>query len=284
MKTSVPTRFLTVMLTCALAVPPSLAFAGPEEANEYYEKSAQAYEAGEFARAAELLERAYEEDQDLIYQYNRILALQAEGEHEEALEVLDEYEEPLREDGRFDDIGEIGDELEQAQARIEAGESEEEQQIDQPREISDEQEETAGSSTSTGQIAGWSLTGAGGVFLGLGALFGSTLFIPEVADRQACMADHDNTYTSVCYENSGLESEQERQQQFRDDRATWQTHQTMTWISLGIGTAAVLGGGALLLFNSSNGGGADQASLAPELQIAPYATADGAGGQLHISF
>ncbi|MFW5966607.1 MAG: tetratricopeptide repeat protein [Persicimonas sp.] len=283
MKTSVPTRFLTVVLTCALTLPPSLAFAGPEEANEYYEESARAYEEGEFDRAAELLERAYEEDQDLIYQYNRILALQADGEHEEALEVLDEYEEPLREDGRFDDIGEIGDELEQAQARIEAGESEEDQQVDQPREISDEQE-GAGTSPSTGQIAGWSLTGAGGVFLGMGALFGSTLLIPKVADRQACMADQGNTYKSVCYENSGLETEDERQQQFRDDRTTWQTHQTMTWISLGIGTAAALGGGALLLFNSSNGGDADQASLAPELQIAPYATADGAGGQLRISF
>lgn len=285
MKTSFRTKLLTSLLMALLTMPPGLAFAGPEEANEHYEKSARAYEEGDFARAAELLERAYEEDSDLIYQYNRILALQADGKHERALDVLEKYEEPLEDDGRFDDIPEIREELEEAQARIKAGEAEEDEQIEDPREISDEQQEGAGSldGMSATEITGWSLLGTGAATLGVAGLFGSTLLIPDVATRQACMADGDNTFDPSCYEADGIDEREAQREQFRDDRNTWETHQTLTWVFLGVGSAAALGGGALLLMDDSSADDADD-DAAASIRVTPYAGAEGAGGLLQLSF
>ncbi len=121
---------LTALLltTASLTLLPADAVAQEENmALKNYEKAKQAYGAGEFELAAELLQKAYAEDPDLIYQYNRIRALQAMGNYDEALKTIELFRGPMQrdKDQRFTDLDEL-----EAQIKAEKIEFEKTQQPD----------------------------------------------------------------------------------------------------------------------------------------------------------
>lgn len=282
MKTSVRTKLLSVCIIGLLTVPPTMAFAGPEEAAEYYDQASKAYQNGDYDEAAKLLRRAFAEDSNLIYKYNRILALQAMGDIDTALEELDIWENRMKEDGRFDDISEIRAQLEKAQAEAnaekqKAGKEQKEAKEQKAKEQKD-QIEPVGPVDDGPNYLGWSLVGVGAVGLGTAALFGSTLLIEDVEANLQCSEDKG---APNCYpEGSDVNA------LYRDDYDTWETHQTITWVTLGLGAVALVGGGAVLLMDADSGAEADVPVSADnaDVSFSPYVGADGAGGVLHISF
>ncbi len=307
MTTSLRTKLLAACMVSFMTLPPSLAIAGPDEADEYYDQASEAYQNGEYARASDLLERAYAEDPNLIYQYNRILALQAMGKHKQALKVLDIYENPMREDGRFDDIVEIREEIAEARQKESAGETPKDTE---PREIArdedadsnagDQQDEDSSAEVDTPtdpvepvepadkgpSILGWSLVGGGAASLAMAGLFGSTVLISDVADRRACM-EPAGGFDPNCYEADGITGNDKQRAQFADDQNTWQTHQTLTWVFAGVGVAALAGGGYVLYsdgFFTETEPDATASAPGSELSVTPYVGADGAGGVLRLSF
>ncbi len=80
-----------------------------ERALALYEAATQAYGEAKYREAADLLAKAFVYDNNLIYQYNRILALQANGDYAEALKELEFYEDIMKEDNeqRFTDVPQI---------------------------------------------------------------------------------------------------------------------------------------------------------------------------------
>ena len=109
-KTSCLPALFTALLLCLL---PATAMADTANALKFYEQAKQAYGAGNYRDAADLLERAYAEDPDLIYQYNRIRALEANRDYEQALKVLNIYKGPMMrdKDKRFEDVEQIEQEV-----------------------------------------------------------------------------------------------------------------------------------------------------------------------------
>lgn len=88
---------------CLTMLCSATAFAANEKALEYYEQAQTAYGNKNYKEAAALLEKAFAQEPDLIYMYNRILALRAAGDAAEALRLLNLYEDPMKSDeqGRF---------------------------------------------------------------------------------------------------------------------------------------------------------------------------------------
>jgi tetratricopeptide (TPR) repeat protein len=287
---SIRTRLLAICLIGSLTLPSGVAFAGPDEAAQHYEDASEAYGQGDYARAADLLERAYAEDPNLIYQYNRVLALQAMGKYKEALKVVDIYENPMLEDGRFDDIQEIRAELEEARAEQVAAREEGREDTSDPKakdQLSglDGQDSDADSGSepqvddSGPNILAWSLVGTGAASLGAAGLFGSTILISDVADRRDCM-EPANTSLNACYSDFD-----DPQSQYDSDRDTWGTHRTLTWVFLGVGSTALIGGGVLLLMDANDTeADTSTATAGPEVSVTPYVGADGAGGVLRLDF
>src|SRR5690606_22327447 len=112
-----------LLIATSLLATPTMAFAQDDaraRATQFYEQASEAYSQGHFARAIDLLERAFAHDQNLVYKYNQILAHQGLGQYEEALRILDIYAEPMESDGRFDDIMDIRAQLEEAIAEKDA--------------------------------------------------------------------------------------------------------------------------------------------------------------------
>jgi len=105
----------TLLLATCFTLVPAVSFAGQQEALKHYEDAKVAYQQGDFSRAAQLLEMAYAESPDLIYQYNRAKALQAQGSFDEALKVLNLYAGPMSRDPakRFEDVPAFKTELDQ---------------------------------------------------------------------------------------------------------------------------------------------------------------------------
>ncbi|MGM0557182.1 MAG: hypothetical protein ACQEVA_12440 [Myxococcota bacterium] len=264
---------LAVLTVCLCSVS---AFAGEEQAKEYYSQAKDAYQAGEFTRAADLLERAYAEDPNLIYQYNRILALQGMEEYKEALRVLDIYENPMKEDGRFDDVAEIRAQLEEsiAEQKEQEGQQDKDTEKNKEKETVADRDKTAtsdassdsGSSTSpdsdtaSGQdlklgdtrkrdrIIGWSLVGAGAV----AAIAGSPFYTKNPDD----LTD--------------------------DELGTYRTISIIT-----ISSAVVLGSaGAYFLYRgySDESSSSKSASQRRGVFVAPYVTTEGGGGSFILKF
>ncbi len=300
MKTSARTKLLSACIISLLTVPPSVAFAGPEEAAEYYEQASQAYQSGDYDKAAKLLRRAFAEDSNLIYKYNRILALQAMGDIDTALEELDVWENRMKEDGRFDDIDEIRQQLEEAKAKAETEKKDDTETAEAgsgDKKDGDATHEDKDGKDGDGKVVktdpvepvepaeqgpnilGWSLVGVGVAGLGTAGLFGSTVLISDIADRREQLAS--GTSRAEVYQDFD-----DADAQFQDDQNTWSTHQTITWVSLGLGAVALIGGGAVLLMDAGDDTEAEVPVSADnaEVSFSPYVGADGAGGVLHISF
>jgi hypothetical protein len=102
-----PGQWLAACLCCLFVAVPATALAGAEEARKHYKEAQQLYRKGEYDRAAELLAKAYEEEPNLTYQYNRIRALQGAEQYEKALEVLKTYKRPFLDAKGYEDVREI---------------------------------------------------------------------------------------------------------------------------------------------------------------------------------
>lgn len=304
MNTSVRIKLLSLCIIGCLTLPSTMAFAGdPEEAAKYYQKASKAYEEGEYAEAADLLERAFAYDPDLIYKYNEVLALQAMGKYDKALKILDVYEGPMLKDpqDRFTDIKQIHAQIEQAKAKAAANADDEGNPADDKShdQLADEGVGADANGDTTGDtngdvnaavtpppaedgpnILGWSLVGVGAAGLGAAGLFGSRILISDVVDRGDCMAAHDN-HISPCYDDFDNPDAQ-----YEQDRDTYSTHRTLTWVSLGVGVVALVGGGVVLYMDQNAESQPDMgdAPADTEVTLTPYVDGDGAGGVLHVSF
>ncbi|AWV90200.1 hypothetical protein [Bradymonas sediminis] len=289
MKTSQKTKFISLCLAGALMLPAGTVFADDAaDAAVFYQQASEAYQAEDYGRADELLARAFALDPDLIYQYNRVLANQANGDLKAALDILDTYQEQMAADpeARFTDVPAIRASLEEAYAKAEAkreaaalAAAEKKNangaEVTPPGDTYPDDEDEF----STSRVLGWSLVGVGVAGLGAAALFGSKVLISDVDDRFAC----ENAGKSGCYAEFGDDAAQDRQ--FEEDQNTWDTQNTLTWVSLGVGAAALIGGGVVLYLDSQyTGEGVFASSGDSNLEWAPYVSADGAGGTFKLSF
>jgi tetratricopeptide (TPR) repeat protein len=253
---------LAALTVCLTSTP---AFAGEQEAKEFYSQAKDAYQAGDFARAADLLERAYAEDPNLIYQYNRILALQGMEKYKEALRVLDIYENPMKEDGRFDDVAEIRAQLEEAiaeqtgddaQATSDTSDEDPTAEASSASEASgtadegkpDDEDVQLDDTRKRDRIVGWSLVGAGAA----AAIAGSPFYTKS--------PDNLND----------------------DELGTYRTISIVT-----ISSAVVLSGaGAYFLYRGYSGESSASASHGEsgKFFVSPYVTTEGGGGSLLLRF
>jgi hypothetical protein len=199
-----PALFIALLL-CLL---PATGMADTANALKFYEQAKQAYGAGDYREAADLLERAYAEDPDLIYQYNRIRALEANRDYEQALKVLNIYKGPMMrdKDKRFEDVEQIEANLKKSidaqngkdpvkdpekdpeKDPVKDPDKDPEKDPDKdpdkdPEKGPDVDPEGPGTTEETGpsgrKIAAFSLIGAGAVGLGVGTLFSTGVLIPE---------------------------------------------------------------------------------------------------------
>lgn len=152
----------------------TVAFAGKTEAAEFYKQAQTAYQNNDYKKAADLLEKAFAQDPDLIYMYNRILALKASGQPEEALRLFKIYNDPMSKDAnkRFslDELKQINASLESAVAEKKA--LEEKKQEEQKKQEDKSVKPPPQPKESDVNILGWSLIGGGSLLLVTGILFG----------------------------------------------------------------------------------------------------------------
>lgn len=270
-----------ILLVTLLALAPAIAVADGNSSEEvvdraaqYYQEARQAYGDGHFARAAELLERAYAHERNLVYKYNQILAYQGLGDYGEALRILDIYGDPLRDDGRFDDIDELAEELEEAQAARQAreaaladGDGDDENGDDN----GDDPVEPPPLPDDGPNMLAWSLVGGGGALFAGGLLLSSGLLISSTVERLEGSRTAEEA--AQVYGNGTYNRD--------DDLSTLRTHQTMSIIFLAGGV--VLGGtgiGLMLLDGGSDTAGAQSGSL----QFQPLLGLDVAGASLSGRF
>ena len=247
---------------------PSLGFAGTKEALEHYDSAKRAYSDGDFRLAADLLERAYAEDPDLIYQYNRVRALQALGEYDEAIRIVNIYKGPMLrdEDGRFNDVEEIERQLrKKVEEENPTTPPVEDDPIDPPDEVEPDSTDPVSETNPetpvvTGEkksnALGWTLTGVGGLLLTSGIVVSTGLFAPT--------------------DDAGREFGEDG---YSGDLGT----QKIASIALVAAGAATLIPGILLLTS----GGDEEEEIELSLKrprITPYIGPDGAGATLQLRF
>ncbi len=259
-------RVTALLLAISLSLAPTLALAGDAKvAIKFYEDAQVAYGNGEYDRAAELLFQAYQEDPNLVYQYNRVLALQAAGKLELALDTLNTFYPLMRDDPqkRFEDIADIRTSLEEAIA---------ERKVAKP----DPKPDKPGPNTPApvvtppppqvdeggSDILAWSLIGVGAVALGVGTLYITGAMLPELpcdTSDNACINDPNSDYNARFKE--------------RDEARAGQA-------AIGIGGlvvgAALTGVGVWLLLSDD---GDDQA-----VRLVPSVGPEGAGAQVFWRF
>ncbi len=281
---------LSLVLTLLLVAPPGVAFAGAEEAREFFKEAKQAYSEGDYERAASLLEKAYSEEANLTYQYNRIRALEGAGKYEKALEVLETYEQPMLDAQGFEDVPELKasiekkvekdpDDSEAADSLRDESESEQPDEGDSEETASDDEQTTVAetdtddeatttsggnSNRQTMQVLGWGLTGVGVGALTVGSLYGSMLLLPSGIRKK------------VQQDQGGLSP---------DQRSRFNTHRTMAAVFLSAGAATAIGGGVILL---TQGGESDSdtstASRIDDPTVAPFVSRDGGGAVINFQF
>ena len=256
---------LSVALTLAS---PATVVAGPKEAITFYEQAQQAYEQGDFQRAADLLERAFAEDPNLIYQYNRILALQAAGQHEEALRLLNIYENRMRsdEEKRFDDIAQIKTKIERAIEDKKAATTPKDPVVKDPvvkdpvvKDPALDDPNQAKPQEGSSNVLAWALIGTGGVALGAGLLFSTGALLPdEKLPSGAPNPDYNDALS---------------------------TQKTLAAVTL-IGGALLAGGGVALLLLSDDAPAQEDAGKPADTswRFSPVLAPGHAGAMLHGSF
>jgi hypothetical protein len=252
-----------LMLVCSVGT------AGEEQAREYFKEAKKAYANKEYDRAADLLEKAYAEEANLTYQYNRIRALQGAERYEEALDVLETYEQPLLDADGFEDIPQIKQSLREKTGATTTSE-ESETTNSESSTVGGTPTTEPGGGNSAGsdrspelEALGWGLSGVGVASIGVGSLFGSLLLLPPDV-RENAREDR------VQPENVDLV----------------RSHKTATIVFLTAGTGALVGGG-ILLYNqlTADGGRARlEDGTGPRVRWRPYAAPDAAGATLEIRY
>lgn len=270
-----------LVIAFGVACAPSVARADTDKAREYFQKAQRAYGDNEYERAAELLEKAYAEEANLTYQYNRIRALQGAEKYEKALDVLKTYEKPMLDAEGFEDIRDIENSLQQKVDAEDPGASssatksaaeEKEPANSTPSSSGGSPAGTSGSPGSGGaaattdpgmQVLGWGLAGTGAASIGIGTLFGSlTLLPPDIRED----ARNDNVKPG--------------------DVDVVRDHRTATIVFLAAGTGALIGGGILLYdqFSAGSETSAARSADGPRVQWRPFATPETAGATLEVRF
>ncbi|GEM_PF-2513236 len=279
---------LALLLSSILICSTTLATAGTEEAREYYKEAVKLYNAGKFEESARLLKKAYEEEANLTYQYNRIRALQGAGKYEEALEVLKAYEKPMLDAKGFDDIEQIKADLKEqvaaqksdakteAQAKDSDAEREaretftpaQEPQARQP----DATDPDPGAERSPTEIAGWASVGAGAASIGAGTLLASGLLLGFDPQSEDTTPDTDQLTLP------------------QDKYDKLQRQKVASFVTFGVGAAAAITGGVLLLTGGQEAPPAEQGQASaesterPEVRLTPLFSSSGGGAQLGIEF
>ena len=255
----------------------------PPEAIKNYEKAKQAYGNGDFELAVDYLQKAYAEDPDLIYQYNRIRALQAMKSYDEALEVIDLFRGPMSRDPdqRFTDLEELEAQIREEQAQFKAA------QQDQDR-------TDPGNTTTTDgkdpdkivtpppvveetdpykkrRFLGWTLAGAGAAtFLGTSPFWSNILlkqdpcYVPGSSDCKLSVKDGQTL--------------RERQLEFDEKR---KRHLLISGVGLGVGTALLIPGIILIIKSPKTDGAAEASST---LRLQPVFGQDQAGALVTFQF
>ncbi len=224
-----------------------LAASGEERAAEFARQARVAYSAGRYDEAADLLERAFAHDTNLVYMYNRVLALVGAQRFEDAERVLDVYGDVLRDDERFDDIDEIAEgvrEGREAALAAESGEEVEEESQVEPVEAPPEVE-------SGPDVLALSLMGGGGAVLGTGILLSSGVLIGDRIERL------ENPDVVGAYEGSEFARD--------DDLRALRSHQVLSAVLLAAGAGAV-GAGAFLYVRGS---GDREGAVSVEFEAGP---------------
>jgi len=293
MKDRLTSKLTALFVAAAMAVPMP-AFADADRAEVFYQQATEAYQEGDLRKAADLLERAYAEDPDLVYQYNRILALEGLEDYAEALRVLEIFEEPMKRDAqdRFDDIEEIRDRLIKAKKLEDAKNQPKEEPPEDPKEDDEtpepgelqDPEEPPAKPESGPNILAWSLLGTGVVSATVGGLFAGAIFAGDAADNVSCVSDNSGgadpvapTQAAValgeCYPSAANYSA--AYDTYTSDQDTLSSHQILSIVFISAGAALATTGVVLLLTDS------DDESTAT---LGPYIGSDSAGAVFNLDF
>jgi len=232
-----------------------------QTAMDYYEEARGAYADGNYDRAAELLGLAWEHDDNIIYRYNQILALQGAGDYHRALELVDEYEDRLRGSEMIGDIDEIRDDLHQARdARRTAHSADGSETLDRP---------ASGDDTGASPLA-WSLVGTGGASFAAALVVGSGLLINDTVDRLENSRTIDGR--RQIYSNGEHD---------RDADLQALTNHRRLAVGLAAGGAIISAAGGLLLWSNRSPGAAGETAA---LRLAPMVDIDTTGAALRGRF
>lgn len=277
-------------MLAANLVMPSFAWATPEKAAEYYQQASAAYQRGELQEAADLLERAYAEDPDLVYQYNRVLALEGLKKYDEALRLLDIYGDPMSRDAgqRFTDVDAIRKRLvdgSELQKKLEEEQKLKEQQEREQQEKQQQQEkpvEPAPAESSTPWLAVGLIAG-GGLALGVGALFGSGMLVSQELDDTQCVNDNLdlNLTGDAVFEGCSYATQADfaaKKSAYDSDVDAIESQQNLSLIFLGAG--AVLAVSGVVVWALDDG----DETPAATARVAPWIGGDGAGATLNVRF
>jgi tetratricopeptide (TPR) repeat protein len=265
-------RGTAAIVALCVAGAPSVSHAQDDEAKKkralaLYEAATQAYGEAKYREAADLLAKAFVYDNNLIYQYNRILALQANGDYAEALEELEFYEDIMMEDGekRFSDVPEIKAKLQgQVEAEKIKNASKDPEDPKDPVDPKDPEDpkdpvdpvdpvepKPAGNVLPT---VGYVLVGAGGLALATGGLIATGLFYEAPAANA--------TPAEILAAEDAFAA------------------QTTASVALLVGGAVLAGTGAVLLVV----GGDDSEDSSTAWTITPYVGPDGGGAAVFGRF
>ncbi|MBA2665352.1 MAG: hypothetical protein H0U74_23890 [Bradymonadaceae bacterium] len=271
-------KLVASLLALGLSLPSAIALADPARAAEYYREASDAYQRGDFLEATELLERAFAQDHNLVYKYNQILAFQGMRNFSEALRILDIYANPMKSDGRFDDVDDIRSQLESSIAQAE--QAAEQDRLAKQQQDAAIKEPVGPADGGAPNYVAWSLIGAGGVALLASAVTGSTILISDEFDRveRANEQGYDAVYASGRFNS-------------REDYQSVENHQIMTVVFL-VSGILLAGTGATLWYlgipASTSAGAQSPASLdepsALRFDFLPQVSAQSAGASMRLTF
>ncbi len=260
-------RLLAFALAIMLTVPATV-WADAATATEYYNQATVAYQQGDYQKAADLLDKAFGADTDLVYKYNRILALQALGDHEKALSELNTMYGPMKADdqNRFEDIDDIKGQLESSiQAKQNAA------VVEEPDVVI---EEPAPAAKKGPNIPAFALMGAGALLLGTGGLLSTGVFVPgEIRD---CLDGN-------CTDVQAFEDPPMTRDEAIDHSESVQTTHRIAAVSFLAGGAIVGAVGVVLLVLDSGDEPRESVGL-DSLQLSPVFSHDGVGAAAHFRF
>ncbi len=249
-----------------------------QRATDYYQEASQAYANGEFERAADLLNRAFAHDADLIYLYNQVMALMGVGDYDRALKLLAEHEQSLLDDERFDDIAELRTELEdylaareEQERRAEEQRAQREQEQQAQEQAALEEDMDAPFEEEESNSLGWGLAGSGAATLATGLFFGSGILVSDHIERiegSRTPDDERAVYDDVSFDRD-------------DDLSTLRTHRVLSAVFLSSGVILTATGGVLLKRGSDSESGTGEGLT---LRLKPTLSTDRVGAVLRGRF